>query len=463
MNKTFYVAWREFVATVLTKGFMLGIFLPPVLITVAIAAMSVLMKDTAPKVSGKVAVIDRSGAVLEQLKDEFTPEKLAERGRRQAQQAKEQAEKMMPGAGAKMDQAAAMMPKGPDLSLEPLAADADVDAAKKEIPTTSRKSDIAKMTQPRLALAVIPPEAVTGTTTDKGTTYGQFDLFSAPTLDPEVKSTIEGALNRSIVDARLASSGLDVAKVRGLLATPQSKDLTVTESGERKTNDAAKMLIPGAFLMLIWISVFTAGQYLLTSTIEEKSNRVMEVLLSAVSPMQLMVGKILGQMAVGGVILGVYASVGMIALISFAMMDMIDPMNIVYLVLYFFIAFFLIASMMAAVGSAVSDVREAQSLMGPIMIVLVIPMMLWFPILRNPNSGFATACSFIPPISPFIMVLRISGSEPVPFWQIPATILLGAVYAAVFAWGAAKIFRIGVLMYGKPPNLRTLIQWIRLA
>jgi ABC-2 type transport system permease protein len=205
------------------------------------------------------------------------------------------------------------------------------------------------------------------------------------------------------------------------------------------------------------------GQYLLTTTIEEKSNRVIEVLLSAVSPLQLMVGKILGQMAVGIVMLVAYAGVGIAGLVLASLTHLIDPINLVYLAVYFLIAFFLIATMMASIGSAVNDLREAQALLGPVMIVLIIPMMLWLPILRNPNSVFAQVVSFVPPISPFVMVLRLSGSEPIPFWQVPATIIAGVIYAMIAAWGAAKIFRIGVLMYGKPPNLATLIKWVRMA
>jgi ABC-2 type transport system permease protein len=166
---------------------------------------------------------------------------------------------------------------------------------------------------------------------------------------------------------------------------------------------------------------------------------------------------------VGSVIMALYSATGVLALLYFTLNHLIDPMKMVYLPMYFLIAFCMIACMMAAIGSAVSDVREAQSLMGPVMIVLVIPMMLWFPIIRNPNSTFATVCSFLPPISPFIMVLRLAGSEPVPVWQIPLSILLGILYVVVAAWGAAKIFRIGVLMYGKPPNLATLIKWVRMA
>jgi ABC-2 type transport system permease protein len=179
--------------------------------------------------------------------------------------------------------------------------------------------------------------------------------------------------------------------------------------------------------------------------------------------MQLMVGKILGQMAVGSLILVFYAGMGIVGLVSAAMMHVIDPINLVYLAVYFVLAFFMIASMMAAIGSAVSDIREAQSLMSPIMIVLMIPMMLWMPILRNPNSMFAQICSFIPPINPFVMILRLSGSEKVPTWQIPASIFVAACGAVFMAWAASKIFRIGVLMYGKPPNFKTLIRWVRMA
>jgi ABC-2 type transport system permease protein len=237
----------------------------------------------------------------------------------------------------------------------------------------------------------------------------------------------------------------------------------VTREGTVKTNEIAKLMIPGAFMFLIWIAVFTSGQYLLTSTIEEKSSRVMEVLLSAVSPMQLLAGKIAGQACVGLLILLVYAGAGIVALISATMFDIIDPMMLVYLVIYFMIAFASIACLFAAVGSAVSDIREAQSLIGPVMIILVIPMMLWMPILQNPNSTFAQICSFVPPISPFIMILRLAGAESVPIWQIPATIVVGILTVIVMAWMAAKIFRIGVLMYGKPPNISTLIRWIRMA
>ena len=462
MGKTFQVAWREFKATVLTKAFLIAMVLPPAIMTVMFTLMPILMNQAAPRVTGRVAVVDQSGAVMPLLKDAFTTENMGSRRSRRVQKATEQVSKNVPGVvdPAQMQAAAAATEVRTQLSLEPLDKGVDVKAAKAEMMGVSGKDSGDGLQNPRLVLAVIPVDAVTP---ESGKPYTGFELYVAPKLDIEVQEDIGNQIAKAIVDARIAASSMDVKQVRTLIERPDFDAVTVTAEGERKTNAAAAMLIPGAFLFLLWISVFSAGQYLLTSTIEEKSNRVMEVLLSAVSPMQLMVGKILGQMAVGGLILVLYAGVGVMGLVAAALTHLIDPMNLVYLCVYFLIAFFLVAAMMAAVGSAVSDVREAQSLIGPVMIVLIIPMMLWFPILRNPNSVFAQVCSFLPPISPFIMVLRLAGSEPVPFWQIPATILVGIVYSVIAAWAAAKIFRIGVLMYGKPPNFATLIKWVRMA
>ncbi len=465
MGKTFQVALREFKATVMTRAFLLAVVLPPALMTVMFVLMPILMNQAAPKVAGRIAVLDKSGAVTDRLKDAFSAESIAERRTKKVQRELDKMGQKMPigDAAARAQQAAEMTAARTQISLEPLGPETDLDKAKAEIAKADGKGSSESGGNPRLALAVIPADAVRLPAGGAGSSYAGFELFVAPKLDIEVQGDIEDQISRAIVDARIEASSLDVSRVRGLVERPKANTMTVTAEGEHKTSEVAALLVPGAFLFLLWISVFTAGQYLLTSTIEEKSNRVMEVLLSAVSPMQLMVGKIFGQMAVGTVILVVYAGVGMSGLVLASMMHLIDPMNLVYLGVYFLIAFFLVAAMMAAVGSAVSDVREAQSLIGPVMIVLVIPMMLWMPILRNPNSVFAQVCSFLPPISPFIMVLRLAGSEPVPFWQIPATILIGIVYAIIAAWGAAKIFRIGVLMYGKPPNFATLIKWVRMA
>ena len=172
------------------------------------------------------------------------------------------------------------------------------------------------------------------------------------------------------------------------------------------------------FALLLMISVMSSGQYLLTTTIEEKSSRTMEVILSAVSPFELLTGKILGQMAVGLTILVTYSSIGILSLVSMAMLGLIDPSLLVYLFIFFLITYVTMGSLMAAIGSSVNELREAQSLMTPITLLMMIPWLFWFPISREPNSLFATVVSFIPPMNAFAMLLRLTSTSPPPMWQV---------------------------------------------
>ena len=237
----------------------------------------------------------------------------------------------------------------------------------------------------------------------------------------------------------------------------------MTKEGERETLGVLNMVMPLAFIGLVLMSVMVSGQYLLTTTIEEKQSRVVEMLLSAVSPMELMTGKILGQFCVGLVVLVLYSGIGLVALVSFAVSGVLDTSLVLYLFVSYVIAYFVIASLMAAVGAAVNELREAQTLMTPLMVIVMVAWLLWLPISRNPDSMLALVTSFLPPVNTFAMLLRITSSSPPPTWQILLSLAIGV--ASVFAalWFAGKVFRIGLLMHGKPPNLRTLVQWSRMA
>jgi len=214
--------------------------------------------------------------------------------------------------------------------------------------------------------------------------------------------------------------------------------------------------------MLLWIATFTSGNYLLTTTIEEKGNKVMEVLLSAISPLQLLGGKILGQAGVSAVILGMYGSAAIAGLIAFALFDLIPIFHLVLFAIYFVMAYFMIATIMAAVGSAVTELRDAQSLMGPIMLLMIVPLAIWPILAEHPNGAIATVTSVIPPLIPFVMIIRITAStEPVMMWEIILSIVIGFASVIAMVWMCARIFRIGVLMLGKPPNLLELIRWVK--
>ena len=178
--------------------------------------------------------------------------------------------------------------------------------------------------------------------------------------------------------------------------------------------------------------------------------------------MQLLGGKILGQAGVSAVILGMYGSAAFAGLLTFALLDIIPIWHLLLFGFFFIIAYFMVATIMAAVGSAVSELRDAQSLMGPIMLILIIPMVLWPVLAEHPNGIIATVTSFTPPLLPFIMILRITSStEPVAIWQILLSMGISIGSVLLMVWMCSRIFRIGILMQGKPPSILQLVKWIR--
>jgi ABC-type Na+ efflux pump permease subunit len=293
--------------------------------------------------------------------------------------------------------------------------------------------------------------------------YGSYDLFARGKLDDRLEEEVASGLREAIVAARVRAAGLDRQRIEAVTRVARRASVTVTKEGDRQTNKVFNMLLPGGFMFLLLMSVMIGGQNLLTTTVEEKSNRVVEILLSAVSPMQLMTGKILGHLAVGLVVMLLYGGMGIVALVSFSLLGLIDAMLIVYLLIFFLIAYLVVAAFMAAVGAAVNEMREAQTLMMPVMLLLMVPWILWMPISRDPNGALAVTLSFLPPTNSFAMLLRLTSATPPPAWQAWLSIAIGLASVYVALWAAAKVFRIGLLLYGKPPNLATFVRWIRMA
>ncbi|MHC4127371.1 MAG: ABC transporter permease [Planctomycetota bacterium] len=465
MSKVLHVAWRDFKQTVLRKIFLIAILGIPVAIVGAMAlVMLILVSHKEPPLIGTVALIDPTGEVTPAAQAEFHPKQIARDVQEQLEQMQEASEELMRGGGP-----AAMDPRSvTTFQVEIGSLDAKIDLESHEQANETQVAGLKDRVRggDLLALAIFT-EAVLAAPdpTIARDKWATFDLFAGDDLDDSHVTFIEGRLGAAVVRVRASRADLDPDAAMAMLKRPHSSTSRVMAGGEEAAEDenvrVAKMMIPMAFMMLLWIATFTSGQHLMMSTIEEKSNRVMEVLLSAVSPFQLMFGKILGQGGVGLLVVLIYTSLGIAGLIVFAIMHLIEVAAIVHLFVFFFMAFLMIASIFAAVGSAVTDIREANTLVTPVMLIVMIPLMLWMPISQAPNGGIATAFSFIPPAIPFVMILRVAADEPVPLWQIPATIVWGYVCVAGMIWLAAKIFRVGVLMYGKPPSPLQLLKWAR--
>jgi ABC-2 type transport system permease protein len=165
---------------------------------------------------------------------------------------------------------------------------------------------------------------------------------------------------------------------------------------------------------------------------------------------------------VSAVVLVMYGGVAMAGLGAMAMMDVVPLTHLLWVVAWFPIGYLMVAAVMAGIGSAVNDLHEAQSLVAPAMIALVLPLILWLPISENPNGALAVAFSFIPPASPFVNVLRLTtASDPVPLWQVLLALVVAIGSVVAMMWAGARVFRVGVLMQGKTPTPRELLRWLR--
>jgi ABC-2 type transport system permease protein len=379
---------------------------------------------------------------------------MIERREAQAQQLLNQAPaavQQLATAGQGQTSIAAAM-GAPDLRLIERPADSDL---QKEKPWLLDQSGTK-----HLAIIVIHDDAVK---TRDGHAYGSYDAYVPATVDDRAMGEIHSALQEAILNARTRTVGVDRAQAEALVRVARGRSTTVTKDSERNTVRGINAFLPIVFVMLMFMGTMTASQALLTSTVEEKSNRVMEVLLSAVSPFELLAGKLLGQMGAGLIALGLYVGLGLALLLSFAMFGLLNPWLILYLMIFFLVSYLTYGSLMVSIGAVVNDMREAQSLMMPVMLMLTFPFFVWMPISLNPNSAFSTAVSFLPPFSSFAMLIRMTSTAPPPWWQVWLSIASGAAGVVAAIWFASKVFKVGLLMYGKPPNLATLMRWARQA
>jgi ABC-type Na+ efflux pump permease subunit len=444
MRRVLWIARREFLATVVTKAFVIGLLFLPVMIGLVAFAIS-LMSDDDFQAAGTIAILDPTGRVTVAARQALASNAME---RQLADQLRE--------GGGNLGNAAADIVEtqdlGPDFTLVQLPADADLDEEKPRLLLPPESGGL-------LALVEIQADAIE-TDSDEDE-FGSYALYSAASADERELSAIRSMLREAIINLRIESYGFDRATIDRLTRLVPGESITVTETDERASVGGLNIIVPAAFMFLLIMGIMGGGQGLMTSTIEEKSSRVVEVLLSAVSPMELMAGKLLGYMSISLLGMAIYLVAGLLALTSFSLFGLIDAGLILYLFLFFFIAFFTVGSLMLAIGAAVNELREAQSLMMPVTIVIMLPWLLWMPISRDPNSTLSIAASFIPPINTFGMLLRLSSTQPPPAWQVWLSIGVGIAGVYVALWCAARIFRIGLLLTGKPPNFATLIRWIR--
>lgn len=253
---------------------------------------------------------------------------------------------------------------------------------------------------------------------------------------------------------QLAMSPTNVAPLRLFQETEDGK-----ASGADSGNELVGIFVPFGFLMLMFMVIFLSAQPMLESVLEEKSQHIAEVLLGSASPFQLMAGKLLGNVAGSLSIVLLYGLGGYAVAVHNDWGEFIPYALAPWFLIFQVLAVMLFSSLFMAVGAAVNQLKEAQSLLLPVWLLLASPMFVWLNIVREPNGPIATWMTFFPPATPMVMVMRLASESVISPWQIAAALVLlvASTMAGVFV--AGRIFRVGILWQGQPPRIGELARW----
>jgi ABC-2 type transport system permease protein len=421
MQKILRIAQREYMETVKTKTFILSILMVPFIIGGIIFFTSRMsLGPTGPQPPIKVAVTDLSNELDAEIKASFDRYNQENPNRR--------------------------------IEVDNLETQEDYDIVESQGRSKLRQGQVD-------AYVVLDSDILEGA--------GKIRLY---TYKPKASNidifwTIENLFRRSVVNQRYKMQNLS----KELLAKLQHVPIEQVEMGpaddqdrvQSRTDRAMKMMVPFFFMYLIFMGIVGTGQHMISSVIEEKSSRVIEVLLSAVSPFQLMAGKILGLGGIGLTVVSLWAVAACITARWQGLNIDVTIEFVLYFVIYYILGFLLITSLLTAVGSICNTIKETQGLMMPIMMVFIIPLLAWFKVVRDPNGLMSRVFSFLPPLTPMVMILRLSSGSDIWIVEIFASIVLLAVTVLAAMWAAAKIFRTGILMYGKRLGLREVCRCLR--
>jgi ABC-2 type transport system permease protein len=419
MSRILTVAQREFIETVKNKIFILNLILVPVMVVGGMVISTHFARKTVegPRPAKRIAVRDLSN----ELSAEF------DRVFQQYNKTHPQRQIILTQVGA---------------------TESDSDSRTLEMKDRVRQGKLD-------AYVILAKDSINS----DGKSYCYIKTRNVTDLD--LFATVERLINDAVVNLRFRQYNLSqelYAKVRRWVPLEQ---VDVSAKAEEKREPLAMLMVPFFFLFLMFLGIIGINQQIMTSVIEEKNSRVMEVILSAVSPFQLMTGKIVGLAAAGLVLVFCWGIAAYGAAAYRGITGIVNIGNLAYFIVYYILGFLLIASVFAAIGSTCNTIKEAQSLMMPVMLIFILPMVTWFYIAQHPEAPMSVVMSYIPPITPMVMILRISAYPELSRIEIAASLVLLAASVPAVMWAAAKVFRTGILMYGKPPSVRELLRWLR--
>ena len=424
MNKLWTVFKREFLTRVKTKGFVIGTLLTPLFIILISIGPGLLINLKSEK-SKQISVVDLSGIVFDDLVEALND--TASSGQRLYEFTK-------------------------------ISATTDnLDEVKDELKHAVDKNKID-------GFFIIPPDIVE-------TNESQYYAKSVSNFDDN--RTFQSAISQIIRNYRIKQINMEPELVNRLTRWINLITIKVTKGGKEEEDRGLSFVVTFIMVMFLYMALIAYGAFVMRSVYEEKQSRVVEVLISSCKPFQLMAGKVLGVGAVGLVQYAIWAAVAaLLTIYSSSIMQLFSasarafaiptiPVTVlIYFIVFFVLGYLLFATIYAALGAMVNTDQDAQQLQFPVIMLIIIAFILAFYIIKNPTANLSKIISLIPFFSPITMFTRIAVQMP-PFSEILLSIMILILTIVFFIWLAAKIFRVGILMYGKRPTLSELINWIR--
>lgn len=289
---------------------------------------------------------------------------------------------------------------------------------------------------------------------------GKVDYRSDNVGNIRVLERFSRAIEDVVVERRLVDRGYDPKLISQLKTSVDVKPIKISKEGEERESDFMQTFFSAyIFVMMLMFLVLTSGQLMIRSVVEEKSNRVIEVLLSSCSTTDLMIGKILGLSGLGILQVLIWGVIGLAISLKTGGTTFLAS-NLLLSSVYFALGYTMFAAIFVGLGSPVTSEQEAQQITTYVSLSLVFPIVLAVPMMQNPDSTLIRVLTFFPLMTPSFMLMRIPIQMP-ELWEILTTIGILIVSTIICMWAAGRIFRVAILVYGKRPSLRELYQWIR--
>ncbi len=434
MYKVFRLALREYLAAVRTKGFIIGLVMLPIFMSGSMIAMAVL-KDQVDIRERHIVVVDETvqfEAMLEEAAALRNSEHIFD---------EEDSSQVQP-----------------IYRLEFLEADtSNITAQLGALSDRVRSGEIHSFLH--IGSSLIHPME------HPEKAFVNYHGESAA-LD-DIRDWLRDPVNNHLRRIRLGDAGIDESQVPDLFhwSWIDAKGLlTVDEEGNiidaGASNEIRAIVVPLVMLMLMFMMSMMGAMPQLSAVMEEKTQRIVEVILGSITPFQFMLGKILGGLAVALTSTLVYLGGGT-AFMQWRGFESYIPYDILpWFVVNLVLLLFMLGAIMTSLGSVANDAKDAQSLSFPAMFPMMIPMFIMIPVLKEPLSNFATIISLIPPFTPMVMTLRLASPVTIPAWH-PWLGLIGVIIFTLFVvWGGARIFRAAILMQGVPLKFSNIMRWM---